>query len=132
MAARVVHFGCDACRRLLVLHMTGYAVDDFSSILKFRCALQDSTQTAAVLFTGEDETDRKEALTLARAQSCAPLILFETSNAPADEADFDLVIPPLTPPEEWLGRIAATIQQRRARVHPNLPDPSDARITTPT
>ncbi len=114
MAARVVHFGYDECRRLLVLHMAGYAVDDCPSIRKLRSVLQEPGQTSAVLFTGQDEKERKEAVTLARAQSCAPLILFETCNAPGDESDFDLVIPPLTPPQEWLAKIAATIQQRRS------------------
>ncbi len=113
MAARVVYFGCDECRRVPVLHMAGYAVADCPSILKLRSVLQEPGQTSAVLFTGRDEKERKEAVTLARAQSCAPLILFETCNAPGDESDFDLVIPPLTPPQEWLAKIAATIQQRR-------------------
>jgi len=112
MAARVVHFGCDVCRRLLVLHMAGYAVDDCPSILTLRSALQDTSQTAAVLFAGQDETERREAVMLARSQSSAPLVLFEMSNAPSDEADFDLVIPPLTPPHEWLAKLAATIEQR--------------------
>ena len=114
MAARVVHFGCDECRRLLVLHMAGYAVDECPSILKLRSVLQEPGQTSAVLFTGQDEKQRKEAVTLARTQSRAPLILFETCNAPGDESDFDLVIPPLTPPQEWLAKIAATIRQRRS------------------
>jgi hypothetical protein len=112
MAARVVHFGCDPCRRLLVLHMAGYAIDDCPSVLNLGFALQDN-QAAAVVFTGQNENERKEAVTLARSQSSAPLILFEASNSPTDEADFDLVIPPLTPPQEWLDKIAATIQQRR-------------------
>jgi hypothetical protein len=94
--------------------MAGYAVDDCPSVSNLRFALQDSHHTAAVVFTGQNENERKEAVTLARSQSSAPLILFEASNSPTDEADFDLVIPPLTPPEEWLDKIAATIQQRRA------------------
>jgi len=111
MAARVVHFGCDVCRRLLVLHMAGYAVDDCPSILNLRSALLDSRQTDAVVFSTQDEAERKEAITLARSESSAPLILFETSNGPSDEANFDLVIPPLTPPQEWLAKLAATIEQ---------------------
>jgi len=112
MAPRVVHFGCDDCRRLLVLHMAGYAVDDCPSILNLRSALLDSRQADAVVFSEQDEKERREAITLARSQSSAPLILFETSNGPGDEAEFDLVIPPLTPPHEWLAKLAAAIQQR--------------------
>ena len=114
MTARVVHFGPDECRRLMVLHMEGYAVADCPSILKLRSVLQEPGQASAVLFTGQDEKDRKEAVTLAREQSCAPLILFDGLNRAGNESDFDLVIPPLTPPQEWLAKIAATIQQHRS------------------
>lgn len=114
MAARVVYFGCDECRRVPVLHMAGYAVDDCPSILKLRSVLQEPGQTSAFLFTGRNEKECKEAVVLARTQSSAPLILFDGPNHAGDESDFDLVIPPLTPPQEWLAKIAATIQQRRS------------------
>ena len=92
MTARVVHFGRDECRRLMVLHMEGYAVADCPSVLKLRSVLQEPGQASAVLFTGQDEKDRKEPLPGAR-QSCAPLILFDGLNRAGNESDFDLVIP---------------------------------------
>jgi hypothetical protein len=118
MADRIVHFGTDACHRLLVLQDAGYAVNDCHSILELRSALEERHQTAAIVMTGSPgtvgRTAGRTAVRLARSCSHAPLILFRDGNDEGDKSEFDLVIPALTPPSEWLEAIATVIERCRA------------------
>jgi hypothetical protein len=114
MAARVIHFGADSCSRLLVLEHAGYDVDDCPSIIKLCSALAARSNADAVLMTEDPRASRREAISLVRSYSPAPLILFQTVGPTFDEPEFDLVIPVLTPPREWLEKIAATIEHSRS------------------
>lgn len=116
MAARVIHFGADSCNRLLVLEHAGYLVDNCPSIIKLGSALALAREAEAVLVTEDPRASRREAIKLVRSHSAAPLILFQTVGSTFDEPDFDLVIPVLTPPREWLEKIAVTIEHSRALV----------------
>jgi hypothetical protein len=114
MADRIVHFGSDACHRLLVLQDAGYAINDCRSIPELRSALEKKRQTAAVVMTGSRGTTGRTAIRLTRSCSRAPLILFPDGNNDGDKSEFDLVIPALTPPQEWLEAIASLIKRSRA------------------
>jgi hypothetical protein len=114
MAARIIHFGTDSCSRLLVLEHAGYDVDDCPSLIKLDSALAARRSAAAVLMTEDPRVPRREAITLVRSRSSAPLILFQTVAPSVDELEFDLVIPVLTPPREWLEKIAAIIERSRS------------------
>lgn len=116
MAARIIHFGADSCSRLLVLEHAGYDVDDCPSVIKLGSALSAGRNADAVLMTEDPRASRHEAISLVRSHSSAPLVLFQTAGPTFDEPEFDLVIPVLTPPREWLEKIAATIERSRALV----------------
>jgi hypothetical protein len=75
--------------------------------------MQKRTGADAILVTGVPVRERRQVVTLTRERSHAPLVLFNTSYDYADEGKFDLVIPPLTRPEEWLRKIAAAIEIKR-------------------
>lgn len=113
IAARVLHFGTDDCNRLLVLRSVGYSVDLCPTVEEFHSLMQKRTGADAILVTGVPVGERRQVVTLTRERSHAPLVLFNTSYDYADEGKFDLVIPPLTRPEEWLRKIAATIEIKR-------------------
>jgi len=112
IAARVLHFGTDDCNRLLVLRSVGYSVDLCPTVEEFHSLMQKRTGADAIL-VAEPVRERRQVVTLTREHSHAPLVLFNTSYDYADEGTFDLVIPPLTRPEEWLRKIAATIEIKR-------------------
>jgi hypothetical protein len=112
-ADRVLHFGPDICNRLLVLRGVGYVVDDCLSVKEFGSALQESADHRVILLAESSKKERRDALAIARSLSLAPIILFDNLNTGESEKDFDLVIPPLTRPEEWLEQVAARIAEFR-------------------
>jgi hypothetical protein len=114
MAARVLSFGMDDCNRSLVLRAAGYEVGRCCSLIDFRIRIRERPDAEAVLVAEEPGTNRREVVTLTREHSQARLILFDNSNVSADEAEFDLIIPPQMPPDEWLRQIASAIEQSRA------------------
>lgn len=114
MSARIVHFGTDSCSRLLVLEHAGYHVEHCPSVARLGFALTAGREADAVVITEDPKTPRREAITLIRSHSSAPLILFQTTGSGYNEADFDLVIPVLTPTREWLEKIAAAIERSRS------------------
>jgi hypothetical protein len=115
MAARIVHFGSDSCNRLIVLQNAGYVLEDCLYLPNLSSALQVGDDPAAVVMSEAREVARRrDAITLVRSRSLAPLILFQSHTYTDDEPEFDLVIPVLTPPKEWLEKIAATIERSRS------------------
>ncbi|MGB6686871.1 MAG: hypothetical protein WBE76_03420 [Terracidiphilus sp.] len=114
MGARIVHFGSDTCHRVPVLKSAGYSIDDCRSVAQLHSALQMSAEAAAVVMTEPDGTAPERAISITRSSSTAPLILFPSRGLEYKESDFDLVVPVLTPPEQWLNDIAALIQRSLA------------------
>lgn len=111
MSATLLHFGPDDCNRLIVLQSAGYRVDLSPSLQELYSAFERSLRPDAVLMTANDQAERRQAVTLVRAHLPTPLVLFQHSDYCPDESEFDLVIPTLTPPSEWLQKIADLIQR---------------------
>jgi hypothetical protein len=110
--ATVIHFGEDICFRLPVLKYAGYAVEECDSMERFSSLLRWNPD--AVLLEEEPLVPVFEASSLARTQSSASLVLFRHAIlGGVPHHDFDLIIPPLTTPEEWLTDIAALLERSR-------------------
>jgi hypothetical protein len=101
--ARIIHFGKDDCHRVSVLRSEGYAVEDCRSLRAFREALE--AQPDAVFITEREGSLQKDAVSLSRSCSTAPLVLFRRSNSDLRGESFDLVIDSLSPPTRWLMEI---------------------------
>lgn len=113
MAARIVHFGADECARLTVLANAGYLVDACGTSI---ARLQEKLRTSAadaVLVTESPAVEIAEALTVSRANTSSPLVLFEDALRRHEALAFDVIIPPLTPPADWLREIHRVIEQSR-------------------
>lgn len=133
MAARILYFGRDTCHRLPVLVRSGYAVVNCISHEELCAALQSAHAPAAVLMADNNPGTAQQAISLLRSRSPVPLVLFRDSYRVLVESPFDLVIPTLTPPAQWLADIASLLAQcclpapsvrpRRAilRLHPESP-----------
>lgn len=114
MAARIIHIGADTCHRLPVLESVGYKVDHCGSVAQLREALEESEEPEAVLVTESRQIRPEDAVSLLRAHSRAPIVLFRETQRSYAEEGFDLVVPVLHPPEAWLAEIAALIDQTRS------------------
>jgi hypothetical protein len=116
VSARIVHFGIDDRRRIEVLRSAGYSVDECGhSISLFHAALIGIRDVNAVVIAENDDMEPDEAISLVRATSMAPLILFQSKHFHFDESEFNLVVHPLTDPHRWLIDIRALIDQRNLR-----------------
>ena len=114
MGTKIIHFGIDDCRRLPVLEHAGYEVEDCNVFSQLMAALQRRELTAIVF--ADDRRAVPEVAHLARIHSSAPMVLFQSPSGQYDAFQFDLVIPTLTPPAEWLNSIAETIERSRILV----------------
>ena len=114
MTARILHYGQDSCHRLFVLRSAGYSVGQCGSVIQLRAALLSGPETDAVLITDCPSPAVPDAVQVTRSQSSARLVLFRDTNADTREEDFDLIIPALTPPAQWLDDIAILIEQSRS------------------
>jgi hypothetical protein len=114
MATRIIHFGEDTCHRLSVLKSAGYFVAECDDVTQLQAALQSELGIDAVLLTDREGEAFEDAIRIARSFSSVPLILFRDTNLNIAEAGFDLVIPVLTPPEQWLDELGALIKRMHA------------------
>jgi Fe2+ transport system protein FeoA len=113
MATKLIHFGIDRCARVEVLLSAGFAVDPCdASIRRLKNALQQSALGGVVVEEyGASAAEVEEAVFLSRSLTPAPLILFEDANAMFNTSPFDLVIPSLTRPSDWLREITQVIER---------------------
>lgn len=115
MAASVLYFGPDECNRVQVLESAGYIVHACHGLEDLESTLKVPPQPAAVVVSGSEPAYTRPAVEIVHARAAlAPLIIFPSRNEPAIEKTADLVIPPLTPPEEWLGKMAVLIERSLA------------------
>lgn len=114
MAARVIHFGMDACYRLSVLRRAGYDIEHCSDLNELCDALRTDGETDAIMVNDSDGSVPIHAISLVRTRTTAPIVLFPNSNRTYGAAEIDLLVPAFTPPEEWLLDLANLIVHRRA------------------
>jgi hypothetical protein len=109
---RIIQFGADSCHRSKVLKEAGYSVEGCRSISELRAALLSQDAPDAVVITDEGGAVPAEAISVAK-DARGPVILFANADEEYPESSFDLVIPILTHPANWLARIHETIEQSR-------------------
>jgi hypothetical protein len=120
MAALVIHFGNDNCHRISVLRGAGYCVEECLSVPRLRFTLTELPKPDAVAFAECDEIaelegrEADEAISLIRSSCKAPIILFQSRNRRTEVSAYDLVVPPLTNPRDWLHDVASLIEQSHA------------------
>jgi hypothetical protein len=102
MAARILHFGCDSCYRVLVLRQAGYAVAEADSLIALDLHLRRKQPVSAVIFSDDSPRTIEKAAELVRQRTPAPLILFRDSQLVLDEKNFDRVYSEFVAPDLWL------------------------------
>ncbi len=114
MSASILFFGSDTCHRLPVLAAAGFEVEHCPSIAQLSATLSAGPESRpapqAVLLCDHDGRLPQDAITLARTHPAISLVLFRETNCLWNEADFDLVIPVLTPPPSWLHDLGALLK----------------------
>jgi hypothetical protein len=114
MAALLLHFGIDDRYRVPILRRAGYSVEECRSVRRLHSALVRFPEPDAVAIAENDEIEPGEAVSLVRSHCTSPLVLFQGANPVIETSEFNLVVPPLTEPKEWLFGIALLIAESRA------------------
>jgi hypothetical protein len=110
----ILHVGEDLCQRIPVLETAGLVVQQTETdIPAIRAAFSHGDTFSAVLFHSDISAPSQSAARETRTLSQAPLVLFQNPAAACDENEFNLVIPPLTPPAVWLQQLCELIEQCR-------------------
>lgn len=114
MAASVLYFGPDEWNRVQVFESAGYAVQQCLKISDLESELKKSLP-AVVVMNSSAHASFRPALKLVRAQAAsARIIAFPSPGETGFEKSVDLVVPPLTSPDDWLKELAALLEQSRA------------------
>jgi hypothetical protein len=113
MAAHILHIGIDDCHRAAVLQSAGYDVGEYASLQQLATALDEMPGADAVILSESENIVPELVSRLVRGRSAAPAIFFCRSNCRVSTEDFDLVIPPLTPPEKWLKQVNSLLERLR-------------------
>lgn len=103
---RIVHVGEDICYRVSVLRRAGFKVDVCISADQLSDNLFNRTKADAILITDPGREVSEKTLRRIRGCSSAPIVLFQSSSRDYPNAWFDLVIPVLSRPVEWLRDVA--------------------------
>lgn len=109
MATKIVHFGLDHCNRVAVLKGVGYSVVECDSVAQVHSALLVPPTANAVAITENEGDEPHKVMSLVRATSTAPLILFQSENPHYSPAHFDLVVTFPKESRNWLDDIAELI-----------------------
>lgn len=109
MGVRIVHFGIDNFNRVAALKNRGYSVDECHSLGQLHAFLVGMLPTDAVAIANNDGPEQDHAISLIRAISTVPLILFRDEDHHYNKAEFDLVVPSDAAAGEWLSDIAELI-----------------------
>jgi hypothetical protein len=109
-AARIVHFGHDECHRLDVLRQAGY---EATLCLSEPELVQQVEAVAPVAVLFPRVPAKPQNIRELRNRTDIPFVVFTGSMRMAEAGSFDLVIEPVTRPEEWLERLAGVIQLSR-------------------
>jgi hypothetical protein len=113
-AATIIHLGTDDRHRIAVLKTAGYVVKNCDSFAQLHSALIAIPPADAVAISESRNELCEKAISLTRAASAVPLILFQSATSGFNESDFDLVVPVLTPPQVWIDEITRLIEESRA------------------
>jgi hypothetical protein len=118
MSRKLLTFGYDACHRWAVLRLAGFTVHACQSISELRERLIASRDVDAVVMVEDIVSVPQEALLYAKAYFDGPLVLFEARLQKEYRDSFDLCVPILTGPSEWLPQIEAVIDKDLSRPSP--------------
>lgn len=120
--ASVIHYGVDTCHRITLLRQVGVDVAACPSLPDLRHLLEKRAFDAILLT--ESPTD--PLIHTARRLSNAPLIWFCEDPFSDRDPRFDLVIPPLTPPAEWLASMKRLLGETRRIRAQSIPIRTDS------
>lgn len=121
MSCKILTFGYDACHRWTVMRFAGFKMHECESIRDLRQQLIASTDVDAVIMVEDIVNIAPEAIIAAKSYFSGPLVLFEGRYPDGNENSFDLRIPNLTGPSDWLSQIHAAIDHYHSCRTANIP-----------
>ena len=110
----ILHIGEDICQRIPVMETAGLVVvQSEMAVPAIRTVFNRGDIFSAVIFHSDLSAPPGPAVCETRNLCEAPFVLFQNPAVQCDEADFNLVIPPLTPPTIWLQKLVEIIEASR-------------------
>ena len=122
-SGHILFVGVNLCARANILEHVGYSVvrcDCDENAL--RKALAHSVD--AVLFQCTPEPPSGAVLSACRSLTNAPILLFADHNSSFNPSDYDVIVPNLCNPREWLSELAGMIASSRDRERAKPPQPA--------
>jgi len=111
MSSSVLHIGEDFCRRIPVIENAGFAVLQTKIALPdIHAAFDHGDIFSAVVFHSDIHAPPQIIVHEARTLSAAPFVLFQNPTIGLNDADFDLIIEGLTPPEIWIKKLRNAVE----------------------
>ena len=115
-ASLLLHIGEDFFHRTQVLRSAGYKVEEYRSDIAMVTWFQAGQRVDAVCITEGPVLPAEAPLAIAKRFSPVPIVLFRTANHDYLQKGWDLEVPALAPPEEWLVGIGELLAQARANI----------------
>jgi hypothetical protein len=112
-AATIIHHGTDEGHRVAMLKTAGYIINNCDSFAQLHSALMAIPPVDAEAIAECRDEPCEKAISLSRAASAVPLILFQSAIPQFNESNFDLVVPALTPPQVWVDEVKRVIEESR-------------------
>jgi hypothetical protein len=95
------------------MRFAGFTIHECESIRDLRQQLISSTDIEAVIMVEDIVSIPADALMAAKDYFHGPLILFEGRYTHGNKGFFDVTVPNLTLPSEWLPQLQAVISELR-------------------
>lgn len=113
-AATILHVGEDICQRIPVMETAGFVVRQSEiAVPAIHRVFENGDGISAVIFHSDISAPPEPTVRETRSLTDAPLVLFENPAVNCDESEFNLVIPPLTPPAIWLKKLSEVVEASR-------------------
>ena len=110
----ILHIGEDLCQRSPVMETVGLVVVQTEiDIPAIRRAFDDGHTFSSVVFQSDISSPPQPTVRETRRLTEAPFVLFQNPAVICDEDEFNLVVPPLTPPAVWLQKLVQLIEDSR-------------------
>jgi hypothetical protein len=111
MSSKLIFVGPDDTLRIPLLIKAGYQVDHATSMELLSLRLKDTFD--AILLSDRSWNLVADLMPQGPRHPSAPVIVFRESTLNLPEAQSDLVVRNLEPPNSWLGRIAELLESRK-------------------
>lgn len=105
----------DACRRPEVLRWVGFTVQECTALSDLAGRLRSGEAPDLVCVADGWDEPVELVLSLVRSYTSAPVVLFSSGRHLYPEVAWDMEVPVMTHPGEWVSRVVELLERRSER-----------------